>query len=159
MKSMQRRAEWHQHWVNIARESAKMSTCASGRQVGAVVVTAGNILLTTGYNGVPSKVPHPTECARKLQQTGTRQNYELCLCMHAEVNAIANAAKIGVSLAGAVLYVTRQPCKTCFGLVINAGIAVVHYAGPEEDLAITKLARFLPITLIQLGDSCDTKTE
>ena len=100
--------------MDVAGLAAQMSTCASGRRVGAVFVR-GKRLLATGFNGVPSGYPHPDVCPRREANLPSGQGLELCVCAHVEANGIANAARYGVPLEGAVVYVTCQPCADCMG--------------------------------------------
>ncbi|MEO5368348.1 MAG: dCMP deaminase family protein, partial [Magnetococcus sp. WYHC-3] len=108
------RPSWDQHWMETAHLMAQMSTCASGRRVGAVFVRDKR-LLATGFNGVPSGYPHPQHCARRLAGVPSGQGLDLCVCAHAEANGIANAARHGMRLEGATVYVTHQPCAGCMG--------------------------------------------
>lgn len=126
---MSKRPFWHTFFMKIAKEVSQMSTCASGRKVGAVFVRDKHIL-ATGFNGVPAKYPHPTSCARKEKGLGSGQGLSECLCAHAETNGIANAAQEGVSLKGSTAYVTTKPCANCAGMLVNAGVKKVYY---EED--------------------------
>jgi dCMP deaminase len=94
-------------------------------------------ILTTGYNGAPSGIKtcvERGECMRVRLGIPSGQQAQLCYAVHAEQNAIVQAAKIGVSLEGATLYVTHQPCSICAKLIINAGIrrVVYKYGYPDE---------------------------
>ena len=126
------RPSWDQHWMDAATLASQMSTCASGRKVGAAFV-GDERLLATGFNGVPSGYPHPETCARREAGVPSGQGLELCICAHAEANGIANAARYGVSLQGSTVYVTCQPCASCMGALANVGVARVVYKEPYPD--------------------------
>lgn len=127
------RPSWDRYFLEVTRVVATRSTCLR-RQVGAVVVKDRRIL-TTGYNGAPSGLAHCTErgCLREQLGIPSGQRYELCRGLHAEQNAIIQGATYGVSLLGATLYTTLEPCVTCAKMVINAGIVRVVYAQAFAD--------------------------
>jgi dCMP deaminase len=109
--------------------------------VGAVIVKDRR-LLATGYNGVPSKVRHCAEvgCLRVQMKVPSGERHELCRGIHAEQNAIIQAALHGVSIKGASLYCTNQPCSICAKMVINAGISrIIYQSGYADPLAIEML--------------------
>ena len=114
-----------EYFIEIAAVVAKRSTCLRN-QVGAILVKNKNIL-TTGYNGAPAGIEHcdVAGCARGGVQSGTRP--ELCRAVHAEQNAIIQAAMHGISIEGATLYCTHQPCILCAKMIINARVAKVVY--------------------------------
>ena len=143
------RPSWDQHWMAAARLAAQMSTCASGRKVGAVFVREKR-LLATGFNGVPSGFPHPVTCLRREAGLPSGQGLDLCVCAHAEANGIANAARHGVSLNGASVYVTCQPCASCMGGLSNVGILKVIFGGPYPDDRSAAIAQYAGIELIAL---------
>ncbi|MBO4302844.1 cytidine/deoxycytidylate deaminase family protein [Methanosarcinaceae archaeon] len=122
-----------EYFSEIAAIVAKRSTCLR-RQVGAVIVR-DNRILTTGYNGAPSGLAHCLDigCIRMEENipSGTRQ--EKCRAVHAEQNAIIQAALHGVRTSGATLYCTHQPCILCTKMIINAGIrkVIYNYAYPD----------------------------
>ena len=122
--------KWDARFIKMAEVVGDWSSCyQENRHVGAVVVRDKRIL-TTGYNGAPSGVTSCAtrgECLRKKLNiaSGTRQ--EMCYAVHAEQNAICQAAKMGISLEGATIYVTHQPCTICTRMIINAGIKKVVY--------------------------------
>ena len=129
--------KWDVRFMEMAQLVATWSSCfRDGRQVGAVI-TKNKRILTTGYNGAPAGVKscvEKGECMRdKLKiQSGTRA--ELCYAVHAEQNAIIQAAKLGVSVEGATLYCTHQPCSICAKMIVNSGIARVMYKYPYPDV-------------------------
>ena len=120
------RKSWLQHWMEQARHSAEMSTCASGRKVGAVFIR-DNRVLSTGVNGVPSKYPHPLVCIRREENIPSGEGLHKCACAHAEANGIANAAREGVSLKGTSVYVTTVPCGPCMGALANVGVKEIFF--------------------------------
>jgi len=128
--------KWDARFMELAETVGRWSSCyQSNRQIGAVIVRDKRIL-TTGYNGAPAGLPsccEREECLRRTMniESGTRQ--ELCYAIHAEQNALIQAAKLGVSVQGATLYCTHQPCSICTKLIINAGIARVVYKHPYPD--------------------------
>ncbi len=130
------RPSWDEYFMEITRLVVSRSTCLR-RQVGAVVVKDKKIL-ATGYNGAPSGLPHCLEvgCLREEMGIPSGERHELCRGLHAEQNAIIQAAYHGVSINGATLYCTNLPCIICTKMLINAGIArVVYGQGYADPLA------------------------
>jgi len=130
------RPSWEDYFMDIARLVASRSTCLR-RQVGAVIVKDKNVL-TTGYNGTPSGIRHcqETGCLREKMQVPSGQRHELCRGLHAEQNAIIQAAKHGVNISGGTLYCTNAPCVICAKMLINAGLSrIVYLDGYPDDLA------------------------
>jgi len=122
--------------MDIARLVAKRSTCLR-RQVGAVVIKDKNIL-TTGYNGTPSGITHCSEtgCLREKLAVPSGQRHELCRGLHAEQNAIIQAAKHGINIQGGTLFCTHSPCIICSKMIINSGIQrIVFWDGYPDDLS------------------------
>ena len=115
--------------MEIAQVVAKRSNC-SRRQVAAVIVK-DNHILSTGYNGTPRGVRNCFDggCPRCAGHAKSGTGLEECLCVHAEQNAICQAARYGVNISGATIYITISPCLTCAKLIINSGIAEVVYGG------------------------------
>lgn len=109
------------------------STCLR-RQVGALIVKDRRIL-STGYNGAPMGCKHCSEigCLREKLNIPSGQRHELCRAIHAEQNAIVQAAYSGTSIDGGTLYVTHQPCVLCAKMAINAGIKKIIYRGAYPD--------------------------
>lgn len=122
--------KWDDRFMEMAHVIANWTSCfVEGRRIGCVIVKDKRIM-TTGYNGAPAGLRtcrERGECMRRKLgiQSGTRA--ELCYAIHAEQNAIIQAAKIGVSIEGATLYCTHQPCSVCAKMIINAGIRRVVY--------------------------------
>ncbi len=130
---MHDRPSWDEYFLEMARVIAKRSTCLR-RHVGALLVREKRIL-ASGYNGAPSGLPHCDEVGCRRAELGipSGQRAELCRALHAEQNAIIQAALHGVTTRGAVLYCTTQPCATCAKMLINAGIVRVVYEGEYAD--------------------------
>lgn len=128
-----RRPGWDEYFMEIAQVVSKRSTCLR-RSVGAVIVKNKQIL-TTGYNGTPKGMDHceVTGCLREQLNVPSGTRHELCRGIHAEQNAVIQAAVNGVSTEGATLYCTHQPCVVCTKILINAGIQRVVYANPYPD--------------------------
>ena len=128
--------KWDKRFMEMCEFVSTWSSCyRAGRNIGAVIVKDKRIL-TTGYNGAPAGLvscKDKGECLRdKLGiPSGTRQ--ETCYAVHAEQNALIQAAKLGVSVDGATLYCTHQPCTICTRLIINAGIKRVVFKFPYPD--------------------------
>jgi len=127
------RPSWDEYFMDIACQVATRSTCLR-RHVGAVIVREKRILCT-GYNGAPSGLPHcnVVGCLREKMHIPSGQRQEICRGLHAEQNAIIQAALHGVSVEGGTIYVTHQPCLTCAKMIINAGIERVVCANSYPD--------------------------
>ena len=135
------RPSWEEYFMEIARLVARRSTCLR-RQVGAVVVKEKNIL-ATGYNGTPSGITHceVVGCLRQKLNVPSGERHELCRGLHAEQNAIIQAAKHGINIAGATLYCTNSPCIICSKMLINAGVRrIVYLEGYPDALSLEMLA-------------------
>ena len=134
------RPTWDEYFMQIVELIKTRSTCLR-RQVGAVIVKDKRIL-ATGYNGAPVGCQHCSEigCLREKLNVPSGQRHELCRAIHAEQNAIVQAAYSGTSVKDATLYVTNQPCVLCAKLAINAGITRIVFSGEYPDeLAMTLL--------------------
>jgi dCMP deaminase len=130
------RPSWDEYFIEIAHLVKRRATCLR-RQVGAVIVKDRNIL-ATGYNGAPSGVAHCAErgCLREKLGIPSGERHEICRGLHAEQNAIIQAAKHGTSIEGATLYCTNQPCSICAKMIINAGVKqIVFQDGYPDALA------------------------
>ncbi len=128
-----KRPSWEEYFVDITHLVAKRSTCLR-RQVGAVLVKDRKIL-ATGYNGAPSRLEHcfETGCLREQKKIPSGERHELCRGLHAEQNAIIQAAYHGVGIRGATLYCTNHPCVICSKMIINAGIERIVYENGYAD--------------------------
>ncbi|MDD2431407.1 MAG: cytidine/deoxycytidylate deaminase family protein [Firmicutes bacterium] len=134
------RPSWNNYFMDIATLVASRSTCLR-RQVGAVIVREKRII-STGYNGAPSGVAHCLDvgCLREELGIPSGERHELCRAVHAEQNAIIQAALHGVSTKGSTLYCTTQPCVLCAKMLINAGVEEIFFKGSYPDeLAISLL--------------------
>lgn len=128
------RPDWEHYFMDLAQVVAGRSTCLR-RQVGAVIVKDRQIL-STGYNGSPAGLKHCSEtgCLRQQLNIPSGERHEICRAVHAEQNALIQAAKHGVAIDGADVYTTVQPCVLCTKLLINAGVKRVFYrcAYPDQ---------------------------
>ncbi len=132
--------KWDERFMQLAETVAGWSSCfQENRHVGAVVVKDKRIL-TTGYNGASSGIESCAErgeCLRRVKNIASGTMQEVCYAVHAEQNAIIQAAKLGIGLEGAVMYVTHQPCVICTRMIINSGIKTVIYKnGYPDDFAL-----------------------
>ena len=135
MSEINKRPEWKEYFIGIARLVSKRSTCTR-RKVGAVVVRDKRVL-ATGYNGAPTGLSHCAEtgCIREKMGVPSGQRHELCRGLHAEQNAIIQAAYHVINIKGSILFCTTLPCSICFKMIINAGIKeVVYEEGYPDDL-------------------------
>jgi dCMP deaminase len=144
---MSARADWHTYFMNIARQVASRSTC-DRKHVGAVIVRDRTIL-STGYNGSIRGMPHCDDVGH-LMEGG-----HCVATVHAEANAIIQAAKNGVRIDGAELYTTASPCWSCFKLVANAGIRTVYYGEFYRDQRSIEVAGQLGIRLVDLSGAAE----
>ncbi|MDK2917548.1 MAG: dCMP deaminase [Candidatus Petromonas sp.] len=143
------RPNWNDYFMEMAEVVKTRSTCLR-RKVGAVIVKDKRIL-TTGYNGAPAGISHCLEigCYREKMGIPSGERAELCRGTHAEQNAIIQAAYHGVSIKGATLYVTLQPCVLCAKMIINAGIKEIHFKGDYPDKLSLQILKEAEIKLIK----------
>lgn len=144
------RPDWGTYFMEITQLVAKRSTCVR-RSVGAVIVKDKRIL-STGYNGAPSGIRHCIDigCLREELKIESGQRHELCRGIHAEQNAIIQAAYHGVSIKGADLYCTNLPCIICAKMVINAGLMTIYYQAGYADNLSKDMLDEAGISLIKL---------
>src|SRR6266508_554819 len=140
---MRDRVDWHTYFMNIARQVATRATCPR-KHVGAVIARDRTIL-STGYNGSARGLPHCEDVGCVIEDG------HCVAAVHAEANAIIQAARIGVSVAGAELYTTASPCWPCFKLIANAGMSRVYYGEFYRDEKSLAVARQAGIELVELG--------
>jgi len=128
-----KRPSWDEYFISIASLVARRSTCLR-RQVGALIVKERRIL-ATGYNGTPSGIKHcsQTGCLREKLKIPSGERHELCRGLHAEQNALLQAALYGISVKDATFYITNQPCIICTKMIINAGIKEIVIADGYPD--------------------------
>lgn len=157
MTKTENRPSWNSYFMNITNLVAQRSTCLR-RAVGAVLVKDKRIL-STGYNGAPANLKHCLEvgCLREQMGIESGKMHELCRGIHAEQNAIIQAAYHGVSVKGAVIYCTNQPCSICARMIINAGIVKIYYQSGYADRLSKELLAEARIDLIQIES--DTQGE
>jgi len=137
------RVDWDSYFMNIAREAAKRSTC-DRKHVGAVIVR-DKMILSTGYNGSIRGMPHCDDVGHLIE------NDHCIATVHAEANAIIQAAKNGVRIDHAELYTTASPCWNCFQLLANSGISKVYYGDFYREQRSVEVAEQLKIELIDLS--------
>lgn len=134
--------KWDKRFLKMAFTVAEWSSCyQANRQVGAVIAKDKRIL-TTGYNGASSGIvscKEKGECLRRKLNIPSGTQHELCYATHAEQNAIIQAARMGISIDGATLYCTHQPCTICSKMIINSGIKRIVYANGYPDEFSLKL--------------------
>lgn len=128
--------KWDKRFMKMARLIAEWSSCnREGRSIGAVIVKDKRIM-TTGYNGAPAGVTtcrERGECLRDKLNIPSGTRAEICYAIHAEQNAILQAAKLGISIDGATIYCTHQPCSVCAKMIVNVGIKRVVFEHPYPD--------------------------
>lgn len=144
---------WDDYFIKISHLVAKKSSCIR-RQCGAVIVR-DNLILSTGYNGTPRGIKNCNEggCPRCNGNVPSGQKLEECLCVHAEENAIIQAAYNGVEVKGSTIYSSFCPCSYCAKSIINAGIRKVFYnkAYALEEISI-KLFKEAGVDLVKYED-------
>ncbi len=138
------RAQWDEYFMNIGRVVASRATC-DRKFVGAVIVRDKTIL-STGYNGSIRSLPHCDEVGHMME------NDHCVATIHAEANAIIQAAKNGVCIDGSTIYTTASPCWPCFKLIANAGIKRICFGEFYRDQRIFEFAKKLKIELVKLDN-------
>ena len=136
------RVSWEQYFMNIAKEAATRSTC-DRKHVGAVIVRDKTIL-STGYNGSIRGMPHCNEVGHLME------NGHCVATIHAEANAVLQAAKNGVMIDGAEVYITASPCWSCFKMLANTGVKKVYYGEFYRDERIFDVAKRLSMELVHI---------
>jgi len=151
MASGYHRPSWEAYFMDITFLVAKRSTCLR-RSVGAIIVKDKRIL-STGYNGAPTGIKHclETGCLRERLNIASGENHELCRGIHAEQNAIIQAAYHGVSIKGASLFCTNLPCSICAKMIINAGINRICYASGYADSMSEEMLREARVDIVKIG--------
>ena len=132
--------KWDHRFMEMAQLVSTWASCyQEERKVGAVIVKDKRVM-TTGYNGAPAGVStcvERGECLRKKLGIPSGTRHEMCYAVHAEQNAIIQAAKLGVNIDGSTLYCTHQPCILCAKMIVNAGIVrVVYHSGYPDEFAL-----------------------
>lgn len=148
---MSSRPRWDKYFIKITSDVSERATCVK-RKVGAIIAK-GNRILTTGYNGAPKGFEHCSKvgCLRKKMNVPSGQRHELCRGLHAEQNAIIQAAVHGVEIDGGTLYCNYQPCVICVKMMINAGIKRLVYSGNYPDELAAKMLKESRIKVTQLS--------
>ncbi|HET6344555.1 MAG TPA: dCMP deaminase family protein [Myxococcota bacterium] len=146
------RPDWDAYFMGFAKLACSRASCIR-RQVGAVIVK-DNMVLTTGYNGAPRGLPHASEvgCLRDRLGVPSGQRHELCRGLHAEQNAIIQAARHGISIEGAMMYCTTHPCVICIKMIINAGLTHVYYLQGYADEIAKSIIAEAGFPVIQMRD-------
>ena len=139
---MAKRASWDEYFMKIGAEVASRSTC-DRKFVGSVIVR-DRMILSTGYNGSIRGIPHCSEVGHLME------NDHCVATIHAEANAIIQAARNGVNIDQATVYVTASPCWPCFKMIANAGIKRICYGEFYRDQRIFEYAQKLGIELVKL---------
>jgi dCMP deaminase len=137
------RADWHTYFMNMALQASTRSTC-DRKHVGAVIVRDKTIL-STGYNGSIRGMPHCDEVGHEMESG------HCVATIHAEANAIIQAARNGVDISGGEMYTTASPCWGCFKLIANAGIRRIYYGEFYRDERSIRIASRIGIELIDLS--------
>lgn len=145
--------KWDERFLKMAEDVATWSSCfQENRQVGAVIAKNKRIL-TTGYNGASSGImscKERGECLRRKLNIPSGTRHEVCYATHAEQNAIIQAAKMGISIDGATLYCTHQPCVICSKMIINSGIVRIVYRNGYPDEFSLELLKEAGVEICQL---------
>ena len=146
----QQRPSWNEYFMSITSQVAERSTCTR-RKVGAILVKDKRIL-ATGYNGAPSNISHCLDvgCLREQQGIPSGERHELCRGLHAEQNAIIQAAVLGFSVRGATLYCTNMPCAICTKMLINIEIEKAYYLEGYPDSLTDMMMSEAQIPLIKM---------
>ncbi|MDD4796656.1 MAG: dCMP deaminase family protein [Eubacteriales bacterium] len=147
--------KWDRRFMELAEQVATWSSCFQpNRQIGAIIVKDKRIM-TTGYNGAPAGVLSCKErqsCLRREMDIPSGQRAEFCYAIHAEQNAVIQAARMGISIAGATLYCTHQPCSICAKIIVNAGIARIVYRHPYPDAFTARIVDEAGVTMERYCD-------
>ncbi len=142
-----KRPSWHEYFMRMAFLVSERSTCLR-RNVGAIIVR-NNQILSSGYNGAPKNVPHceETGCLREQLHVPSGERHELCRGVHAEQNAIIQAAINGTSIRNSSLYCTHHPCSICAKMLINAEIRAIYIANDYPDKLAKQMLKDAEIDL------------
>ena len=144
--------KWDDRFMEMARTIANWSSCYQpNRKIGAVIVKDKRIL-TTGYNGAPSGVKSCVErgeCLRRKLNIPSGTKHELCYAIHAEQNAIIQAARMGVEIEGSTIYCAHQPCVICAKMIVNAGISRVVYGEGYPDEFALEMFKLAGVELVK----------
>lgn len=149
---MEERLSWDDYFMEITRLVARRSTCLR-RHVGSIIVRDRRIL-ATGYNGAPRGLKHCSElgCLREKMGVPSGRMQELCRGLHAEQNAIIQAALFGVSIENSHIYTVTQPCVVCAKMIINAGIKRIVFDEPYPDQLAEDMIKEAGIELVNIKE-------
>lgn len=149
-QSKEERPSWDHYFMEITQVVAKRSTCLR-RQVGALLVKDKRIL-SSGYNGAPSNLPHCNEtgCLRQQLNIPSGERHELCRGLHAEQNAIVHAAMHGISIKDSTIYITNQPCVLCAKMIINGGIKKVVFLEGYPDKLSEEMLKQASVDIVKI---------
>lgn len=153
---MSERPSWDEYFMAIAELTAKRSTCLR-RNVGAVIVQDRHVI-ATGYNGAPRGIDHCAErggCMREEMGIPSGERHELCRALHAEQNAIIQAASFGHSVEGATIYITHAPCVICAKMIINVGIKKIYVGEYYPDEFATEILGEAGLKIVTIGKGDD----
>ena len=148
---MSERPTWDEYFMSIAELTAKRSTCMR-RNVGAAIVLDRHII-ATGYNGAPRGIDHCAQrggCMRQELGIPSGERHELCRALHAEQNAIIQAATFGHSVEGATIYITHSPCVICSKMIINVGIRKIFVGENYPDDFATEILGEAGLKIVSL---------
>lgn len=154
------RPSWDEYFMRITELVASRATCLR-RKVGAVLVRNKRIL-TTGYNGPPSGITHCEQrggCIRDELKIPSGERMELSRAIHAEQNAIIQAAKVGISIEDSTLYVTTHPCFTCSKMLINAGIKKIIYKEGYPDSFAMEILKEAGVLVVQFKELSENERD
>ncbi|HID71857.1 MAG TPA: cytidine deaminase [Thermoplasmata archaeon] len=155
MNKEKTRKSWEQYFMEMAILVSSRSTCLR-RSVGAVIVKEKRVL-STGYNGAPTGLKHCLEigCLREKMGLAPGERHELCRGIHAEQNAVVQAARFGVAIKGSTLYTTTYPCVICAKILINAGIKKIVYLSDYRDELSQEILKESEIEVIRFPEKLD----
>lgn len=154
------RPSWDEYFMKITELVASRATCLR-RKVGAVLVRNKRIL-TTGYNGPPSGITHCEQrggCIRDKLKIPSGERMELSRAIHAEQNAIIQAAKVGISIEESTLYVTTHPCFTCSKMLINAGVKKIIYKEGYPDSFAMEILKEAGVLVVQFKELSENERD
>ncbi|NQU17375.1 MAG: cytidine deaminase [Candidatus Saganbacteria bacterium] len=150
--TMKDRPSWDKYFMRITEDVSLRATCVK-RKVGAIIVK-NNRIISTGYNGAPKGFEHCSSvgCLRKKMNVPSGERHELCRGLHAEQNAIVQAAVHGDQIDGGTLYCNYQPCVICVKMMINAGIKRLVFSGNYPDELAGKMLRESNISITKIAE-------
>lgn len=153
MPEKPKRPSWNVYFMDIASLVSTRSTCLR-RAVGALIVKDKRIL-ATGYNGAPTGVRHCIDigCLRQELNVPSGEKHELCRGIHAEQNAIIQAALHGVSIKNADLFCTNHPCSICAKMIINAGIKTIYYRSDYADSMSAEMLQEAGVEIVKIEET------